>query len=290
MITVLLNGGLGNQLFQYATGRALAERHGVELRLDLSRLEHPEPGDTRRNFELSSLCINASIISDTDRKPCGKYKAVLNRQLLKAGLPGFGYIVLREQSCRFDPLILKAPFSCALEGFWQSERYFGEIAPLLQQELRLKQASKTWLESVSSLPDSTVALHVRRGDYITNPAAARFHGTCSRDYYRKAVGILLQHHPDSRLIVFSDDPAWCLEHLDIGQPFRLAADFGLRSPAEELMMISCCAHQIIANSSFSWWGAWLNKSPHKMVIAPSRWFADTRIYTGDLVPGSWVRL
>ena len=290
MITVLLNGGLGNQLFQYATGRALAEKHGVELILDLSRLKHPKPGDTPRRFELAPFNIKASLLAEEVRQPLGNYQAFVHRLLLKTGIPLLGSITLKEQSCGFDPLLFKAPSNCILDGFWQSERYFKQITSFLQQELSLKAPSAALRKSSSILSGSTVAVHVRRGDYVTNPAAASFHGTCSQEYYRAAVAVIQQRYADSQFLVFSDDPAWCRDYLDLGQPFRLAADLGLSDSAEELVLISCCAHQIIANSSFSWWGAWLNPSPRKLVIAPCRWFTDPAVATGDLVPETWVRL
>ncbi|QOX79704.1 alpha-1,2-fucosyltransferase [Trichlorobacter lovleyi] len=290
MITVLLNGGLGNQLFQYAAGRALAEKHGVELFLDLSRLQHPKPGDTPRCFELAPFNIKASLLAEENRQPLGNYQACLHRLVLKAGIPLLGNIILKEQGCGFDPLISRAPSSCVLDGFWQSERYFKQITGLLQQELSLNSPSPALRKASSVLSDATVAVHVRRGDYVTNPAAASFHGICSQDYYRAAVTNILTCYPDSQFLVFSDDPAWCQEHLDLGQPFRLAVDMGVNGPAEELVLISRCAHQVIANSSFSWWGAWLNPSPHKLVVAPCRWFTDPAITTNDLVPETWVRL
>lgn len=290
MITVLLNGGLGNQLFQYAAGRALAEKHGVELSLDLSRLKHPVAGDTQRCFALEPFCIRAAQLLDTNHKPYGKYVSALNRLLLKTGSCRFGDVVLKEQSSGFDPLFLKAPSGCVLDGFWQSERYFKQIATMLQQEFILKTPSSAWLEATSLLMDSSVAVHIRRGDYVTNPAAASFHGICSQDYYRTAVAKIQQCYPDAQFLVFSDDPTWCHQYLDLGVPFRLADDFRLNGPAEEMLLMSRCRHQIIANSSFSWWGAWLNSLPDKLVIAPSRWFADLAIETGDLVPKSWVRL
>ena len=290
MITVLLNGGLGNQLFQYAAGRALAEKHDVELLLDLSRLQHPKPGDTPRCFELAPFNIKASLLAEEGRQPLGSYQVCMHRLLLKASIPLWGSIILKEQGCGFDPLILRAPSSCILDGFWQSECYFKQITSLLQQELSLKAPSPALRKASSVLSDATVAVHVRRGDYVTNPAAASFHGICSQDYYQAAVANILTSYPDSQFLVFSDDPAWCQEHLDLGQPFRLAADFGLNGSAEELVLISRCAHQIIANSSFSWWGAWLNPSPHKLVVAPCRWFTDPAITTNDLLPETWVRL
>jgi hypothetical protein len=290
MITVLLNGGLGNQLFQYAAGRALAEKYGVELCLDLSRLKHPESGDTPRSFELAPFNISASLLAGEDRRPLGNYRTLVHRVLLKTGLTLLGSITLKEKSSGFDPLFLKAPSDCILDGFWQSERYFKQITTILQQELCLKTPSPALVKASASLPDSTVAVHVRRGDYITNPAAASFHGVCSQDYYRTAVAKIRQHCTDAQFLVFSDDPTWCHQHLDLGGAFRLADDFRLNGPAEEMLLMSRCRHQIIANSSFSWWGAWLNNLPDKLVITPSQWFSDSSISTDDLVPKSWVRL
>jgi Glycosyl transferase family 11 len=291
MITVLLNGGLGNQLFQYATGRALSLKHGVDLFLDLSLLNRPASGDTLRNFELGAFsCYDSLNVVDLMRKPCGNFRAAFNRILLSAGIRIKGQDVFKELGCSYNPLIHRAPAECIIEGFWQSERYFSHIKDLLLKELSLKAPSHNWTEAVGNLPFCSAAVHIRRGDYISNPVAAGFHGVCSQEYYRAAVDLVRQRYPDAVFLVFSDDPSWCRAQLDLGTEFCLAEDLNLNGPAEEMLLMSRCRHQIIANSSFSWWGAWLNSSTDKLVIAPSRWFSEPSVDTSDLVPEGWVRL
>ena len=141
-----------------------------------------------------------------------------------------------------------------------------------------------------SMPSNAVSLHVRRGDYVSDPATNRFHGTCSPDYYRQAVDYVIGRAGVPHLFVFSDDQEWTRANLQFAVPRRSSSanppDCGYR----DMQLMARCRHHIIANSSFSWWGAWLNPSPEKIVVAPKQWFSSPRNDTRDLVPPNWVRM
>lgn len=292
MITVRLSGGLGNQLFQYACARAIAVRTGGKLAIDLSLLTGTAPGDTPRHYALEPFCLADDVsITSSIASPISMVGAI-DRLLLGSGLQRPGRIYFREQSFTYDPLIEQIGSSVLLEGCWQSERYFNACSDIIRSDLRLKNsdgsAYKDALEFLSN--NQTVALHVRRGDYISSPSANAYHGVCSSEYYCAALENLELRTGNRQILVFSDDPEWCRLNLDTGRPFQLAKEFGALSDAEELLLFSSCNHQIIANSSFSWWGAWLNPDPDKVIIAPSRWFCNQAIDTRDLLPAAWVQL
>ena len=200
--------------------------------------------------------------------------------------------IYREPHFQFDPALLELRAPVYLDGYWQSERYFSSIAVLLRQELTAKAPLDPKNEALARSIDAVnaVSLHVRRGDYVDNPATTRFHGVCSLDYYQRAIDYISLRVEAPHLFVFSDDPQWTRANLryaaattfvDANPPDRGYRDMGL---------MARCRHHIIANSSFSWWGAWLNPSCEKIVIAPDRWFSAARNDTRDLIPPGWVRL
>lgn len=292
MIMVKLMGGLGNQMFQYAAGRRLALRHGVPLALDLSFLEGDQAGNTPRRFALEGFAIEALKASPWEvALMTGRGGTVL--ETVAARLIGAfsGCSSYRERRFRYDPDLMDLPDNVYLEGYWQSERYFSDVGDTIRRELALKGAPGGKNRELADLIGAvnSVALHVRRGDYVTDPVTNAAHGTCGPDYYHAAVAMLHQKFKDIEFFVFSDDPDWCRTGLRIPFPVH-HVDHNGQQPQEDLRLMSLCRHHIIANSSFSWWGAWLSTSPDKNVIAPKRWFNDPAIDTGDLIPAGWQRL
>ena len=135
---------------------------------------------------------------------------------------------------------------------------------------------------------NAVSVHVRRGDYVNNKNANAFHGVCSPEYYRKAIELIAKRVDSPKYFVFSDDIEWVKEHIEI--PNAVFVSQKDIADHEELVLMSKCKHAIIANSSFSWWGAWLNANPNKLVIAPKQWVSDSRVNTVDAIPAEWVRI
>ena len=285
MIVVALTGGLGNQLFQYAAGRALALRRGVSVGLDRRWYEG---GRGDRHYALDNFAISVSEV-DLRSLPFRDDK-ILGRLL--AGRGGrFG--LFHERGLTFDPSVLDLPDGTYLSGVFQSESYFADQEAALRRDLSFAAAPDDANRAILSEIDRTqsVSLHIRRGDYVSNPKIAAVHGTLTQDYYARAAGLVAkQAGGDPVFFVFSDDPPWAADHLHLGFPLRiLDHNLGARS-AEDLRLMAACRHHILANSSFSWWGAWLNPRADKIVVAPKPWFRDASLDDSAIVPDRWVRL
>lgn len=290
MIVVELLGGLGNQLFQYALGRALSVRRGLQLKLDLSSFRNYP----LRDYRLGNFRIQAEIASDEDILQCGYGRGLIGMaQKIRDKIhPWYARRVVREESFPFSKDIFKVRDNTLIKGYWQSEKYFIDIAPELRDEIvprsEMSEESMAILAEIRS--GESVSLHVRRGDYVENPVTNAYHGVCSQDYYHRAVEVVRQKSKSTgSFFVFSDDPDWVEENLDIGVPFRTVRHNGPEKDYEDLILMSACSNHVIANSSFSWWGAWLCQNPGKIVAAPSRWFNGARSDTRDLIPENWTR-
>lgn len=288
MIVVKLMGGLGNQMFQYAAGRCLALRHNVVLKADLSFLNAPAGGAyTGRTFALDQLNI-ATLTTDgnADGFSRRRFNRVISRLLPSA----YKRLYLAERGHQYQRAFNHAPADTYLDGFWQNERYFLSCQDVIRKELAPKDYHLEAVRDVAARLGSgnTVSVHVRRGDYVSLPQANAFHGTCEPSYYHAAVRYISEHFTDPTVYVFSDDPDWCRKNLSFGfqTHFMEPADF----PARDLWLMSHCAHHVIANSSFSWWGAWLNERPGKIVVAPREWLRGQNAKALGIVPERWITL
>jgi len=286
MIIVKLIGGLGNQMFQYALGRQLAEKHHGELLLDISAFENHYK---LHRYSLNHFNIDEKIVSQADLdkfKPSG-----LNKITDKLFGKTDKYQTIKELHFHFDPKILDLPDDIYLDGYWQSERYFKSIETIIRKNFTLKQGN-TELDqnSLGSIGGTeSVSLHIRRADYVTNQKTLNVHGVCSPEYYYSAIEQIQAGRQNLRLFVFSDDIKWAKTNLKFDLPATYI-DHGPEKNYEDLILMSRCKHNIIANSSFSWWAAWLNQNPDKIVIAPKNWFLDETRNTKDLLPEKWIKL
>jgi hypothetical protein len=295
MVLVRLEGGLGNQLFQYATARRLALRLGSRVVVDTSLLEAPPPGVTPRPYELGKLRVEVEV--------AGPEAAALVRRRLARGWRGRAsrlgaalglgprLTVLRDSETRFHPEVLEARGAVLLAGYWQSERYFDDVADRIRAEVlpRQEPGGASRLRAEAMRADRSVAVHVRRGDYITNPHAAAFHGTCDLAYYAAAAALVAARVPDPHFFVFTDDRDWARAHLHLPGRFTLVDDHGPAEGHLDLWLMRQCRHHVIANSSFSWWGAWLAGGEDHLVVAPDRWFT-ARPRPPHLLPAGWLAL
>jgi hypothetical protein len=282
MVISTLVGGLGNQMFQYAAGRALALRTGSRLVLDLGWLRTTPAHVTPREFELGCFRIAAELRCIYPRTPLERVREWV----------GLSPRIWREhQMYGFDARTLTLPGRVRLIGYWPSERYFADAADRIRDDFYFDFDLDGRDLDVANLIAATqsVGVHVRHGDYATNPSTTAFHGVLPLDYYRRAVARVQETVPDPHFFVFSDDPEWCRHNLEFGAPTTVV-DHNRGRGAHDLRLLSLCRHQVIANSSFSWWGAWLNETPDKLVIAPERWVADASIDTRAVYPESWIRL
>ncbi|QWD04209.1 alpha-1,2-fucosyltransferase [Polynucleobacter paneuropaeus] len=288
MIITKINGGLGNQLFQYAAGRALACRHQSELVLDLSDFSNIPMGNTPRIFELNKYPIVARVASLEEESRLRFYQGRVLRRIPFLPRP---WQHVREPHFQYFPDFINLPNDIYLDGYWQSHLYFESIAALLHSEFQpLKGPGVNNQELLQAMAKcNSVALHIRRGDYVSNTKAAIHHGVCSLDYYQAAIRQIAENVSSPYFYIFSDDLEWSNANLDIGFPATYIGHNVGDQAFQDLRLISHCKHQIIANSSFSWWGAWLNPSPHKIVIAPKKWFAVSK-NTSTLFPREWITL
>lgn len=281
MITVRLNGGLGNQMFQYATAKALATNHQTELALDITEFNKYE----LRNFELDKFKIRALIVNKNYF-----IKKLLKKLNLIKILPNY-YL---EHSLMYDDKLNTCGDNMYLEGYFQSEKYFKSIRDELLKEFVIKCDLSIYTLEIKNLIQNTensISLHIRRGDYVLNNQTNNTHGTCSLEYYGKAIEYIKNQIGKLKIFVFSDDVLWAKENLKYENVYFVEKDKN-RIPHEDIYLMSLCNHNIIANSSFSWWGAWLNQNKNKVVIAPKRWFVDDKLYhqSTDIVPNKWIKI
>lgn len=275
MITVQLNGGLGNQMFQYSAGRAVSLQHNVPLALDITHCKR----NPARPYKLCNFKVAGEVVEESPL--IIKLKSILHPQSL-----------FKEQSFYYDPSILDCHDDVYLQGYWQSEKYFKGIEKIIREDFTLSEEpdylNQQMIDKIRNC--EAVSLHIRRGDYVSNPETTAYHGICSEEYYRGAVSKLENYVKNPHFFVFSDDPSWVKEKLDIRHSTTIVDFNGSEKDYEDMRLMSLCKHHIIANSSFSWWGAWLSNNPQKIVVAPKQWFNKPDIKTQDLIPGTWFRL
>lgn len=264
MTIIKLKGGLGNQMFQYAYGRNL-ELSGEKVVFDISFFtENRYRIDTARDFKLDKLNIETKAEFSKEKHLISDF---LNKIMI--------YLGLKEN------------------GFWQSEKYFKDIKDIVRKEFTLKnprsQASYSWQKKIEDT-ENPVSLHIRRGDYIEDPKTNAYHGVCDISYYKKALEIIEERlGKNIEVFVFSDDIAWAKENLTFIEKINFVSNNSIPDH-EEMYLMSLCRHNIIANSSFSWWGAWLNQNQDKMVIAPKKWNNRYREEHEDLLPSDWMKI
>jgi hypothetical protein len=283
-VVVRLVGGLGNQLFQYATGRYLADQKGVGLILD-------ERYVARKHFISGLLIDKFSVRMDYfPESLAAKFseaKLKLSRAMRRFIRPTFS--AYHEIDVTYDSQLSDQKMGVMLVGFWQSEKYFlGH--DILRKDLMLKAPLPVPAIDLVDRMEQTnsVAIHVRRGDYLSDQKTLAKHGVCSENYYREALKLIRNQVVDPQFFVFSDDAEWVKASFDLVDAV-FVSDFGFAAE-QDLVLISKCKHQIIANSSFSWWGAWLNGNAEKTVIAPTPWFDDAKFPDCDLVPPNWLKV
>lgn len=290
MIITKLIGGLGNQMFQYAAGRRAAHFNSTELKLDITGYGK-QSGITPRKYTLQIFNIEENFASESEINKLKKSNFI--QKVLKKIHPVFtkkSYV--REKSHNFDPNILKIGDNSYLEGYWPSEKYFKDIEDIIRKEFTLKDKPDAINQKMISRIKNcdSISIHIRHGDYVYDEKTNKYHGVCNLDYYLKAVASVAKKVKKPYFFMFSDDIKWVKQNLHLEFPCVYVDHNTGKKDYEDLRLMSACKHHIIANSSFSWWGAWLNQNPDKIVIAPKKWFRDKSIDTKDLIPQSWVKI
>jgi hypothetical protein len=282
MIVIKLVSGLGNQLFQYAVGRRLSLMHNAELKIDTSFFINQK----LRSYKLSHYNIVADTISSDE---VATFLACYTSPSLAAKIYRRVEALLPKRYKRHfredewwvrEPDVFRIRPSVYLEGYWQHHSYFEGLPPQITEELTLREPypfeARALLKSVEE-DNSSVALHIRRGDYITDVNAQELMGVLPLSYYMKAITYIKSKVQNPTFYIFSDDLRWAAEHLLPEAPMVLVDIAGGKLDYVELDLMSKCRHAVIANSSFSWWGAYLNRNPDKVVVAPAQWVVPVAI-------------
>ncbi len=260
---VTIQGGLGNQMFQYAYGRNL-EFLNKKVIFDISFFEtRAKHADIQRKLSLFEFAIGTRCVFSSRTRI---WRIWWRRVRKVLGIPA--------------------------ENYFQGERFFARSAEIIRSEFILKRDFSPDAQCIRrEIREAgvSVALHVRRGDYVTNAKTNAYHGVCGMEYYESAIRYMRAQTDSPRFFIFSDDISWAREHF-VGPEYVYVSRSSI-ADVEEMMLMSMCMHAIIANSSFSWWGAWLNSNPEKIVIAPKQWFKNERANArADIIPREWISL
>ncbi len=293
MVISNIIGGLGNQMFQYAAARSLAVAKGQSLYLDVSGF-----ADYRlhNGFELSRIFdCKFELVTEHHLKQVLGWRSfqpvrrVLRRSQM-AALRNEHFIV--EPHFHYWPGFFDSPNDCYLVGYWQSEKYFKSIEKIIHREFTFNTplaGINAHLATQISEGD-TVSLHIRRGDFASNTKTKATHGLISLSYYKNVIERISHEIELPKFFVFSDDISWAKENLSMPYPCQFIGHNRGAESYIDMHLMSLCQHHIIANSSFSWWGAWLSSRPGKRVFFPAKWFANGSTNTSTLCPADWVRV
>lgn len=285
-------GGLGNQMFQYAAALALAERLGGRVFLDISAFGK----DDLRQYELNKLNIPQNLADDL---PLACTLREVPSRLMRSFRRGKGFFAgaYKEPHFQFDDRFFRISGSIIrLKGYFHSELYFAGCETMLREQFQPKEPlsaiAQCYRDQIRTAPKS-VSLHVRRGDYVSNVGTASVHGSVRPDYWHRAIDLMNHiHGEDVTYFLFSDEPDYLAsEFNDLRNAVVVRSEPS--RPYEDMFLMRGCQHHIIANSSYSWWGAWLNDNPAKTVIAPAQWFTRAKLAkanTMDLYPEGWILL
>lgn len=279
MVVVKVSGGLGNQLFQYALGRAVANKYNVPLKLDINSYENYK---LHNGYRLDQFNINADIASEEEISHLKGSINIISKIMKRLNFfQNNTYYREKERTIYDANVFMKMPLY--LDGYWQNEQYFSEIRAVLLNELwpRDPLSSNAQAIQLSIQQSNAVSIHVRRGDYLNHPEI----GVLDVDYYKRAVDYIKEKIETPVFFVFSNDVEWCKDNFSfINSPVFIE---DTQTEIDDLMLMSQCQHNIVANSSFSWWAGWLNKNPKKNVIAPKKWrLDDPENY--KYLPNSWI--
>jgi hypothetical protein len=289
MIYVQIKAGLGNQMFQYAFGRAKSIDQNRPLVLDVSWYGNYAKRDTPRDFILDKYNIQARIADDAELV---KFNNPIRRFIRKISLR-----LSAKKNNAFRPSEARSRREY-FEGYWSNQGYFKNHAETIRNDLTLKNPlSPATISIVKQMDENRVrgidniSVHIRRGDCVTNVHAASYQGTVDTSYYDESHRYFAEKIGPEKIayFVFSDDIQWARENVLIDMNTTYVSNPDIPD-YEELHLMSLCSHHIIANSTFSWWGAWLDSKPNKIVIAPKQWTKDTSFDNSDVCPPEWIRI
>jgi hypothetical protein len=293
MIIVKLYGGLGNQMFQYATAKRLAHQNNSELKLDISHYDNlvlPN-GLPYRSFDLPIFNIKESIATTDEinlfkNNPNSFFKKI-QRKIRNKIIP---YTSIYEPHFHFFSELLYIKGNIYIDGYWQSEKYFKDIEDVIRKNFELEVTlTAEGLELLNKIKSTNaICLNIRRQEFASNVHVDQFIGL---EYIDKAIQMILKKVDQPHFFIFSDELSWCKQHLKTNESYTFVEEHLYGEKFKDcLFFMTSCKHYIIPNSTFGWWAAWLNARPDKIVIAPDKWLKDKSKDTKDLLPESWIRL
>jgi len=291
MIIVRLKGGMGNQMFQYAFGRRIADLHQTQLKLDLSMLLDRNKGDfVYRDYDLSIFNIQPEFVIDPSLlRFLFKIKSKYTSRIVSKLSVGSKNYIKEKHFHVVEDVLQHPPNNTIYEGWWQSEQYFKSISKDIRKDFFFKQDILS--DSLSLYHDikntNAVCLNVRRTDFLKIDAL----NTTNLDYFLRSAKYMGEQLTNPVFYIFSDDVEWCIQNIKLEYPVRIVNhEHKGEKFSNYLQLMIACQHFIIPNSSFAWWAVWLNENPSKIVVAPQNWFADPQFNTKDIVPKNWIRL
>lgn len=292
MVIVKVMGGLGNQMFQYAFGKCIENRLHYKVKYDISYYENIPLGDTKRNVYITKLIGREDIATQDEIEAiCNQDYKKINKVLKKIGL----YKSRRRYEEPGEILDLqKIEDDMYLSGYWQSEKYFYEFKDLIRKEFcfakQLEDSkAKEILKEIGKYKN-TVSIHVRAGDYLTEVNKKTFGNICTSQYYIKAYYYVKNLYPEAKCFLFSNDVEWTVNNISLPYDEITIVSSQLSEAEEwiELYLMSMCTINVVANSSYSWWAAWLNENIDKVVICPTKW--TNQKVSENVICGDWIRI
>ncbi|MBS1507552.1 MAG: alpha-1,2-fucosyltransferase [Bacteroidetes bacterium] len=291
MLIIKIHYGLGNQMFQYALGRRLSIEKKTEFKLDVSFFSKQRPEESQREYSLSGFFIQEQIASRKEilefesRTLLSRFKNFFERLFL----PYYLRSIVFEKGPVYDAKVLRTRNHCYLNGYWQQEKYFKPIEKLLRQDFTFRGETDEINDGVLSTiksKETPVAIHIRRGDYLSDSMILSVLHQCTMDYYLRATNYIASCTRNPFFFIFSDDYEWVKENFKINHPSQFITNYNSEKPLEDLRLMSACSHFVIANSSFSWWAAWLGQAKDKIVVAPEKWYKNGL----NIACEEWVRM
>lgn len=277
MVITRVIGGFGNQLFQFALGYALSRERGEDLYLDISGFRRYPTWP----YQLSTISLESIKLLDME------LSTPLQRRIRFYFMPisVFKVETVKEPSLEFHPWIAELKGNVYLDGYWQSERYFKnyhkELAGRIIRPEKISDGGQKKIAKLSE--DSTCAVHIRRGDFVSS----NIHQVCTKNYYLRAIRYMGDHVPKIKFLIFTDDYSWAVENF--GDLQGVSVQRPSRNPYEDFLMMNACQNSIISNSTFSWWATWL-RAREGIVLSPNKWFNLPEMNMIGIVPDRWVKI
>ena len=279
-IRIKLTGGLGNQMFQFATGFAIAKKNNVRLSLDLNYINRRQLFNGFELEKVFNIYSKVSFLNKALSFQSINFKEILN----KIDVTFYNF---KEPHFHYTSKILDIPKHSFLDGYWQSELYFKDYSKEIKKIFNFSDKLDEQNELISNdiNQSNSISIHIRRGDFLLKRNDNHYINL--KEYYLKAINESSKFFKNPKYFIFTDDPSWVTDNFVLDHSyFIVAVNQGTKS-FYDMHLMSLCKSNIIANSSFSWWGAWLNSKKDKIIYAPKNWFKDKSISTDDLIPNSW---